>query len=218
MGQHVELSKLQNALGKASRLMNMESSGEISKIAKSKRDSINSSLNEEVNVVPQTTNQPMQQPMMQAPIKNGNINSNVPSIIRESFQKNPIDMSILGQGSVLDTIGIKNQNRRNMNEQASSADNSPLDDFVNRGSQPHSMTQESINGGQIDYPMIRTIVEDIVRKYTSSLSKKMLNESSNGRLNELTTFTVGKSFKFLDKQGNIYEATLKKIGNINNKK
>ena len=39
-----------------------------------------------------------------------------------------------------------------------------------------------------------------------------------GRLNELTTFTVGKSFKFLDKQGNIYEATLKKIGNINNKK
>ena len=214
MGQHVELSKLQNALGKASRLMNMESSGEINKIAKSKRDSINSSLNEEVNVVPQTANQPM----MQAPINNGNINSNVPSIIRESFQKNPIDMSMLGQGSILDTIGIKNQNRRNMNEQASSADNSPLDDFVNRGSQPHSMTQESINGGQIDYPMIRTIVEDIVRKYTSSLSKKMLNESSNGRLNELTTFTVGKSFKFLDKQGNIYEATLKKIGNINNKK
>ena len=214
MGQHVELSKLQNALGKASRLMNMESSGEINKIAKSKRDSINSSLNEEVNVVPKTANQPM----MQATIPNGNINSNVPSIIRESFQKNPIDMSMLGQGSVLDTIGIKNQNRRNMNEQASSADNSPLDDFVNRGSQPHSMTQESINGGQIDYPMIRTIVEDIVRKYTSSLSKKMLNESSNGRLNELTTFTVGKSFKFLDKQGNIYEATLKKIGNINNKK
>ena len=214
MGQHVELSKLQNALGKASRLMNMESSGEINKIAKSKRDSINSSLNEEVNVVPQTANQPM----MQAPIPNGNINSNVPSIIRESFQKNPIDMSMLGQGSVLDTIGIKNQNRRNMNEQASSADNSPLDDFVNRGSQPHSLTQESLYGGQIDYPMIRTIVEDIVRKYTSSLSKKMLNESSNGRLNELTTFTVGKSFKFLDKQGNIYEATLKKIGNINNKK
>lgn len=103
MGQHVELSKLQNALGKASRLMNMESSGEINKIAKSKRDSINSSLNEEVNVVPQTANQPM----MQAPINNGNINSNVPSIIRESFQKNPIDMSMLGQGSILDTIGVK---------------------------------------------------------------------------------------------------------------
>lgn len=211
MGQHVELSKLQNALGKASRLMNMESSGEINKIAKSKRDSINSSLNEEVNVVPQTANQPM----MQAPIKNGNINSNVPSIIRESFQKNPIDMSMLGQGSVLDTIGVKNQN---INEQVSSTDNSQFNDFVKRENQSRPIVQESINGGQIDYPMIRTIVEDIVRKYTSSLSKKMLNESLNGRLNELTTFTVGKSFKFLDKQGNIYEATLKKIGNINNKK
>ena len=211
MGQHVELSKLQNALGKASRLMNMESSGEINKIAKSKRDSINSSLNEEVNVVPQTANQPM----MQAPIKNGNINSNVPSIIRESFQKNPIDMSMIGQGSVLDTIGVKNQN---INEQVSSTDNSQFNDFVKRENQSRPIVQESINGGQIDYPMIRTIVEDIVRKYTSSLSKKMLNESLNGRLNELTTFTVGKSFKFLDKQGNIYEATLKKIGNINNKK
>lgn len=216
MGQHVELSKLQNALGKASRLMNMESSGEISKIAKSKRDSINSSLNEEVNVVPQTANQPMM--MQEATIKNGNINSNVPSVIRESFQKNPIDMSMLGQGSVLDTIGVKNQNRRSVNEQISSTDNSQFNDFVKRENQSHPIVQESTNGGQIDYPMIRTIVEDIVRKYTSSLSKKMLNESSNGKLNELTTFTVGKSFKFLDKQGNIYEATLKKIGNINNKK
>lgn len=216
MGQHVELSKLQNALGKASRLMNMESSGEISKIAKSKRDSINSSLNEEVNVVPQTANQPMM--MQEATIKNGNINSNVPSVIRESFQKNPIDMSMLGQGSVLDTIGVKNQNRRSVNEQISSTDNSQFNDFVKRENQSRPIVQESTNGGQIDYPMIRTIVEDIVRKYTSSLSKKMLNESSNGKLNELTTFTVGKSFKFLDKQGNIYEATLKKIGNINNKK
>lgn len=216
MGQHVELSKLQNALGKASRLMNMESSGEISKIAKSKRDSINSSLNEEVNVVPQTANQPMM--MQEDTIKNGNINSNVPSVIRESFQKNPIDMSMLGQGSVLDTIGVKNQNRRSVNEQIYSTDNSQFNDFVKRENQSRPIVQESTNGGQIDYPMIRTIVEDIVRKYTSSLSKKMLNESSNGKLNELTTFTVGKSFKFLDKQGNIYEATLKKIGNINNKK
>ena len=171
MGQHVELSKLQNALGKASRLMNMESSGEINKIAKSKRDSINSSLNEEVNVVPQTANQPM----MQAPINNGNINSNVPSIIRESFQKNPIDMSMLGQGSILDTIGVKNQNRNNINEQVSSTDNSQFNDFVKRENQSRPIVQESINGVQIDYPMIRTIVEDIVRKYTSSLSKKMLN-------------------------------------------
>ena len=56
-----------------------------------------------------------------------------------------------------------------------------------------------------------------MRKYTSSLSKKMLSESK-GSVNELTTMTLGKSFKFLDRQGNIYEATLKKIGNINNKK
>ena len=45
----------------------------------------------------------------------------------------------------------------------------------------------------------------------------MLNESV-GSSSELSTFTIGKTFKFLDKSGNIFEATLKKIGNINDKK
>ena len=42
----VELSKLKDALGKASKLMSMDKNGTISKIAESKRDSINTSLND----------------------------------------------------------------------------------------------------------------------------------------------------------------------------
>lgn len=201
----VELSKLKDALGKASKLMSMDRNGTISKIAESKRDSINTSLNDStVSTKSMMTARP-QRNMTGVP---RNVNSNIPRAIVESFSKNPIDTSMIGSiggssNSVLDTIGIQEQARTVQPQNTSST------------IQEQHTVQTQVQG--IDYPMIRTIVEDIVRKYTSSLSKKMLSESK-GSVNELTTMTLGKSFKFLDRQGNIYEATLKKIGNINNKK
>lgn len=201
----VELSKLKDALGKASKLMSMDKNGTISKIAESKRDSINTSLNDStVSTESMMTARP-QRNMTEVP---RNVNSNIPRAIVESFSKNPIDTSMISSiggssNSVLDTIGIQEQARTVQPQNTSSA------------IQEQHTVQTQVQG--IDYPMIRTIVEDIVRKYTSSLSKKMLSESK-GSVNELTTMTLGKSFKFLDRQGNIYEATLKKIGNINNKK
>lgn len=201
----VELSKLKDALGKASKLMSMDKNGTISKIAESKRDSINTSLNDStVSTESMMTARP-QRNMTEVP---RNVNSNIPRAIVESFSKNPIDTSMISSiggssNSVLDTIGIQEQARTVQPQNTSST------------IQEQHTVQALAQG--VDYPMIRTIVEDIVRKYTSSLSKKMLSESK-GSVNELTTMTLGKSFKFLDRQGNIYEATLKKIGNINNKK
>ena len=201
----VELSKLKDALGKASKLMSMDKNGTISKIAESKRDSINTSLNDStVSTESMMTARP-QRNMTEVP---RNVNSNIPRAIVESFSKNPIDTSMISSiggssNSVLDTIGIQEQARTVQPQNTSST------------IQEQHTVQTQVQG--IDYPMIRTIVEDIVRKYTSSLSKKMLSESK-GSVNELATMTLGKSFKFLDRQGNIYEATLKKIGNINNKK
>jgi hypothetical protein len=56
-----------------------------------------------------------------------------------------------------------------------------------------------------------------VRKYAVSLNKKILSEGKQNT-NEISTIALGKTFKFLDKEGNIYECTTKKIGNINQKK
>ena len=201
----VELSKLKDALGKASKLMSMDKNGTISKVSESKADSINKSLNDStVSTESMMTARP-QRNMTEVP---RNVNSNIPRAIVESFSKNPIDTSMISSiggssNSVLDTIGIQEQARTVQPQNTSST------------IQEQHTVQAPMQG--VDYPMIRTIVEDIVRKYTSSLSKKMLSESK-GSVNELTTMTLGKSFKFLDRQGNIYEATLKKIGNINNKK
>ena len=65
--------------------------------------------------------------------------------------------------------------------------------------------------------MIRTIVEEIVRKYAVSLNKKIISEGKQ-TTNEINTIALGNTFKFLSKNGDIYECTMKKIGNVNNKK
>jgi hypothetical protein len=148
--------------------------------------------------------------MMQAPRQNmaANISSgrmsvaagNVPSIIRESFQSQPPLAQQEVTSSVLDGM---------------------FGDILQERQKPQQVITETVQpqaqqtSSQVDYPMIRTIVEEIVRKYTSSLSKKMLNE---GKGSEVNTISLGKSFKFLANNGDIYECTMKKVGNINKKK
>ena len=76
----VELSKLKDALGKASKLMSMDKNGTISKIAESKRDSINTSLNDStVSTESMMTARP-QRNMTEVP---RNVNSNIPRAIVE---------------------------------------------------------------------------------------------------------------------------------------
>lgn len=208
----MDSSKLNGIIGKASKLMQLESNGTLNKIANNKRAEINNALeNQDIN--PQMTMQQQPQQMMQQGII-GNNASKVPSVIRESFKNNPIDTTVLGGGmpspnggSILDSI-ISPQIKQNIKEEKA----------ILR--QPQTIVEEKpmiAQNALVDYPMIRTIVEDIVRKYTASLGKKVLNESKQ-QINELNTFIIGKKFKFLDGKGNIYEATLKKIGNINDKK
>jgi hypothetical protein len=70
---------------------------------------------------------------------------------------------------------------------------------------------------QVDYPMIRTIVEEIVRKYAVSLNKKIVSEGRQ-ETNEVNTISIGKSFRFLAKNGDLYECVMKKVGNVNDKR
>lgn len=203
-------SKLNGIIGRASKLMQLESNGTLNKIANGKRGEINNAI-ENPDIVVQTPQQQQQMIPQNALCNNA---SKVPSVIRESFKNNPIDTTVLGGGmpscnggSILDSL-ITPQMKQSIQEEKA----------VIRQQQPITEERPIISQNAIvDYPMIRTIVEDIVRKYTASLSKKVLNESKQ-QINELNTFIIGKKFKFLDGKGNIYEATLKKIGNINDKK
>ena len=214
-------AKLQNAMSRAKKLIKLEENGTLDKIAKGARDGINDSLDGSV-----MTQQLLTTPRdrnMEAPIVGGVMGENaknVPSAIRESFAKMNIDNSSLynafaggGASSDLDflTENAEPQTTKRVNSQTQDV-RQLVTEGLGRGNSQY--VQQS---SAVDYPMIRTIVEEIVRKYTVSLKNKILTENK-GNGNEVNTISLGKTFKFLSNDGTIYECTMKKIGNINSKK
>ena len=186
------------------RLMQMDANGTLDKLMEGRADEINDSLTSaDANV----TSASLMSTKREDRVKRmptgrmGVAAANVPSIIRESFQNQPPVSENMTTSSVLD-------------------DMFSLEDLQPRGKQQITEqvapVQQSFTTGGVDYPMIRTIVEDIVRKYAQSLKKNLVTEGVGGT--EVNTIALGKTFKFLDSKGNIYECTMKKVGNINNKK
>jgi hypothetical protein len=187
------------------RLMQMDANGTLDKLMEGKMDDINDSLTSaDANVTSASLMSSNREERM-SNIPTGKMSvaaANVPSIIRESFQSQPPVNDITNTSSVLDEMfdlgSLQSEKKQRVTEQAR---------------QP----QQGYTTGGVDYPMIRSIVEEIVRKYAQSLNKKIINEGVGGGA-EVNTIALGKTFKFLDSKGNIYEAKLSKIGNINKKK
>ncbi|MBO6254827.1 MAG: hypothetical protein J6O49_14470 [Bacteroidaceae bacterium] len=188
------------------RLMQMDANGTLDKLMEGRADEINNSLTSaDANVTSASLMSSKREDRMnRMPTgRMGVAAANVPSVIRESFQNQPPVNENMTASSVLDDVfsleDLQPQRKQQITEQVAPAQ------------------QTYSTGGGIDYPMIRTIVEDIVRKYAQSLNKKIISENTGGCA-EINTIALGKTFKFLDSKGNIYEAKLSKIGNINEKK
>ena len=189
------------------RLMQMDANGTLDKLTEGKFDQINDSLTSaDANVTSASLMSSSREDRMnRMPTgRMGVAAANVPSVIRESFQNQPPVNESLTTSSVLDDVFGDM-----LTEQTTTQ---PVMKQIQQ--QPQ---QTFTTGAGVDYPMIRTIVEDIVRKYSQSLKKNILNESAGGGA-EVNTIALGKTFKFLDSKGNIYEAKLTKVGNINEKK
>jgi len=124
------------------------------------------------------------------------VNKGLPKEILESFSSNYIDQSVFDPNrSVLDKLGIENDNVAQ-----------PLQENVSQPSYQPS-------NGKIDYELIKSIVEASVKKYVNALSKKMLTEN-----NDLGMIQVGdKKINLVTKNGNVFEAELKFVKNINKK-
>lgn len=209
-------AKLRGAMSRAKKLIQLESNGTLDKIAAGVRNGVDSSLNGDV-MIEQLMTTPRDR-KREAPVVTRRMSENamnVPAAIRESFAKMPIDTSNTyqgynGQGN--DDLGFLNEG---LEERPIVTQTQNVKQIVSEGL--GNQQQYPLTGQQIDYPMIRTIVEEIVRKYTVSLKNKLISEGKNSN-NEINTITLGNTFKFLANDGTIYECTMKKIGNINNKK
>lgn len=192
------VERIKAAREKSLRLMQMDADGTLDKYLKEGK----------VQRSTQASEAPMQpQSRQPRPIDTSRLSESakhIPREILESFATNKIDDSALLDG-VFDS-----QNALSMLDEGLQAKpKAKVTESVQTQPIQQVLTQS------VDYPMIRTIVEDVVRKQIGALSKKMLNES---KTSDISTITLGKTFKFLAKNGDIYEAKLQKIGNINEQK
>lgn len=219
-------SMLQNAMSRAKKLIQLESNGTLDKIAAGVRDGVNTSL-EDGSVITEELMTTSRNRRIEAPMIGGNMGDNamnVPAAIRESFAKSPnVDSALY---TALSSNGVGEDDLSFLNESIVSTpqENKRLNtqtqnvrQLVNEGmgNQQQYVSQTQMSS-QIDYPMIRNIVEETVRKYAISLKNKIINEGKNS--GEISAISLGKTFKFLDSNGNLYECQMKKIGNINDKR
>jgi hypothetical protein len=214
-------------MSRAKKLIQLESNGTLDKIAAGVRDGVNSSLESGDIITEQLMTTPRNR-RTEAPMvgsKMGENAMNVPAAIRESFSTNPIDESSLysafggAQGANDDLAFLTEDIPAPRQPQRVNMQSQDVRQLVNEGmgyQQPQYAPQVQMSA-QVDYPMIRTIVEEIVRKYAVSLNKKIISEGKS-QTSEVNTISLGKTFKFLANDGTIYECQMKKIGNINSKK
>lgn len=208
------IERIKAAREKSLKIMQMDMNGSLGKIAESKRNNIaeavtgaepkyTTSLPQ--GVIPQTKSavRPIQRTTFSPSA------SKMPSAILESFKANPggDDNALMREvlaGS--DDLAFLNEGTTRLPQQ-----------ITETVQQPQAQTVQTVSAG-VDYPMIRTIVEEIVRKYAGSITKKVLSESKGGNAGTVNTMMLGEKFKFLTDEGDIYECTMKRIGNVKDRK
>ena len=189
------LKRLNEAMTRSRKIMEMD--GKMNQIASSNRSTIDTSINSPEPLLESSPAMNIQATRAPQARKAVNQNSKLPREILESFRNNKIEEAPVIDDSMFETA------KRQISEEYAAP------------SQPK--VQESYpSQGVIDYSMIRMIVDESVRKHISALSKKMLQESAQApKLDAM--FATGTGFKFLAKNGDLYEAKLIKKGNVHNK-
>ena len=191
------LQRLQESINRSRSIMQMEKNGTLNQMANEHRSEINESINNGGATPTLNTQVKKRTPNF------NNTKSKLPKEIQESFAKNYIDPEAYLNGGVTSSILDSLQPIPNNTPQQQQT--------ITEQKQTTSYTGGS-NG--IDYPTIRAIVEETVRKYIEPLQKQVLNESVQTN-NNVHFLTLGKSFKFVSKNGDIFEAKLTKVGNVN---
>lgn len=199
-----KIANLKRAMSRASKLMNMTIDGTVDRIAAQKRDYINEAMELGGQTpVPQAVSKSPQSSTDSQSYSEQKIKaSKIPSIIQESFLKTAERNNPSITASILDEINPIQIEKTSTIERTDKS--------------PKTNINEASSNGAIDYPTIRAIMEDVVRKYTTSLKNKLLTESTKSSA-EVSGIVLGKSFKFVANNGDLYEAKLTKIGNIHKK-
>ena len=146
---------------------------------------------------------------------NGNLNvtkntpnKGLPNAIYESIVNNPLNQD---EGSALDNILSQGKLKKPLVTE----ENKSFSDYVNEENEQNNTIQSSIpNTGNIDYSLIKLIIEDTINKKLDEIKSKLLTESVNNQTSISSIRFNGNKFHFLTSNGDVYEADLKYIKNI----
>ena len=205
------IKRFMMAQDRAKKLIQMDVNGGLKQYEQKARQNAEMCLNEETTPQYQTQT-PHQQMNYAQETLNIKTNSKLPKEILESFKTKQIDPSPLGYGvssSILDEVNYRTQGKL-YKEETKSQTQQPQKQIVE--------TTQPTNNSNVDYSMIKMIVEECMRKYVGTLKKTILNESKSNSSDELQAMKIGDRFSFITKNGDLYEAELKFIKNLNNKK
>jgi hypothetical protein len=118
--------------------------------------------------------------------------SRLPQAIRESFMKQG---PLTGEENDTTVLGMAASQlmKPKLNEQR-------------QVQQSHSAQASNVGG--IDYSLIKTIIDESVRRHIDEIKSSLLNESATPMFRGMK-MCAGNKMQFLDSKGNLYEAELK---------
>lgn len=197
----MDSNSLQSILTRSRNLISKDMDGTLDNIAREERERINEMMDETPAVLTEggspVSNQVPKNPTREFNTSHmGPLADKLPREIVESFKKNPIEIN--GSGSILDSVSLPQMQKpkRQAKQQV-----------IREVAAPQA-------SAPIDYSMVKMIVEGVVKKEMEGIK-----ESLNLGGNEISAmFNTKGGFKFLTKNGDIYEAKLIKKGNLNEAK
>lgn len=127
----------------------------------------------------------------------------------ESINKSKLPKEII-ESMVSNPIDVDNGFEKNLNEILTSKPSEK------RAITENTETPIAQTNSSIDYSIIRMIVEDAVKKYSNSLKKTLLKESTSNE-NEIKAMKMGKKLQFITENGDLYEAEFKFVKNLKKK-
>lgn len=155
------------------------------------------------------------------------ITAKLPKSILESIKQNPMPVSSSLMPSTADS-GVEalmnhlKSTSPQMQQMGQNKQQQSVPKFSEYVQTNNNQAAPQVVTSAVDYSLVKTIVEDIVKKYSIALKKNILAETKNitqtDNTGQVKLLKIGKSFQFLDDDGNIYEAVLKYKGNVNDKK
>lgn len=143
-------------------------------------------------------------------------NSKLPDFIKESIVSNPLNVDPTLVDSKM--TQFTEQLGQKLGLQKSVSILQQLDEIDSQKAQTPTITEDvNKGGGNIDYGMIKMIVENVINEKLSNLTNT-LNESIQRSSPSLNVMSIKDKFLYLDDQDNIYECQMVYKGKNKRKK